>query len=251
MPTPHVLPLPRQLPRQRGGAEVCGHGEGTPRCAELCMLGLLQAQYSKNIAHMVHTRFPASPKQPLQYSKNIAKYSMYAFTGLVGCAAPLAAARALRCGASLKPAFWLFQLSLLSVLACIGLVSVGSAGRASAGLFGGMQGACEAHAGCLGHPQQPSACAAGPQHAPALPPPNAAAQSIYLFEKGNEMGMDWWMYLLSALVSCAGCTEAVQCTCTIAWPGLRRAAPGAPALCPPKPPASPRCPALPCAPPRR
>ena len=30
-----------------------------------------------------------------------------------------------------------------------------------------------------------------------MPPP----QSIYLFEKGSEMGMDWWMYLLSALVS--------------------------------------------------
>ena len=69
---------------------------------------------------------PPLPKTFLvQYSKTIAKYSMYAFTGLVGCIAPLAAARALRRGASLKPAFWIFQLSLLSVLACIGLVSCG------------------------------------------------------------------------------------------------------------------------------
>lgn len=46
---------------------------------------------------------------------------MYIFTGLLGAMAPILGAVALHRRASLKPCFWTFQLSLLSIVATLGL----------------------------------------------------------------------------------------------------------------------------------
>ncbi|KAL4437021.1 hypothetical protein ABPG75_004160 [Micractinium tetrahymenae] len=102
--------------------------------------------------------FPASievQKYVGTYAENIAKYSMYLWTGLVGVTAPLVAGHALRRDRSLVPALALFYLANASVVVCLSL-------------------------------------------------------SIYLLTKGAQMGMEWWMYLISALMIIQRCLYFVS-----------------------------------------